>query len=170
MIKQEKFFEDIYQYVDLWAAGYVKTYIPQINDELYSRLKIRFVEAVLDRFDAINKLRVAIGLDAMSVDDCYDYYVNNLPEFDEQKKVIDLYSYDKKTKELSEKEKQFTTDPRAEAYLLVMGAPDVFLENSHVVQERIDHINRLLVEGGYKKITPKKTEEILEKLLVVSNW
>jgi hypothetical protein len=170
MLRPEKYFDQSYEYVDLWASGFVKAHAPNSDGEVFTRQKQRVVEALMERFDVINKLRHAIGLEEMSVEDTYDYYVNNMPEYDEKKNVIDLYNYDLRTRELSEKEESFSRSANAQAYLLVMGAPDVFIDNSQVVQERLDHINRLLLEGGYKKISPQKTEEILEKLLVTSNW
>ena len=166
MLKVEKYFDDVYEYADLWSAGLIKAYLPHSEGEIFLRLKVRLVEALMDRFEVVNTLRKSIGLDAMNIEDAYDYYVNNIPEFDEKKKVFDLYSFDLKTRELSEKEEAFAINPNAVAYLHVMGAPDVFIENSHVVQERLDHINRLLVESGFSKITPNKTEEILTKLLM----
>ncbi len=169
MITPDRYFDDLYEYVDLWACGYVKAYTPNSQGEIFLRQKNRFVEAMLDRFEVINKLRKAIGLEEMSAEDCYDYYVNNMPDYDEKRAVIDLYNYDLITKELADKEDAFNKNPNAQAYLLVMGAPDVFIENSDVMQTRLDHINRLLVEGGYNKITPQKTEEILTKL-IVQNW
>jgi hypothetical protein len=166
MLKVDKYFDNVYEYADLWSAGLIKAYMPNAEGEIFLRLKVRVVEALMDRFDAVNALRKSIGLDPMSIEDAYDYYVNNIPEFDEKKKVFDLYNFDLKTRELADKEESFAINPNAVAYLYVMGAPDVFIENSHVVQERLDHINRLLVEGGFNKITPNKTEEILTKLLM----
>jgi hypothetical protein len=166
MLTPEKYFDEVYEYVDLWASGFIKAYAPNTEGEIFLRQKARLVEALISRFDVINRLRKVIGLDAMSVEDTYDYYVNNLPEYHEKKKVIDLYNYDLRTRELAEKEEMFQLNPNASAYLHVMGAPDEFIENSHIVQERLDHINRLLVEGGYSKISPHKTEEVLTKLLM----
>jgi len=170
MVRLERYFEDIYEYVDLWASGLIKAYIPEIEGEGYLRLKTRVVEAILDRLDTVNQLRLSIGLDEMETEDCYDYYINNVPELDEKSKSINLYKYDVETREMAEKQDEFQKNPNAQAYLVVMGAPDIILENSHVMQERIDLINRLLVEGGHAKISPQKTEEVLTKLLVVSSW
>jgi len=166
MLKQEKYFDDVFEYTDLWTAGLIKAYLPSSEGEIFLRLKSRLIEALMERFEVINELRLSIGLAMMDVEDAYDYYVNNIPEFDEKKKVFDLYSYDLKTRELLDMKEDFEQRPNALAYMHVIGAPDVFIENSHVVQERLDHINRLLVEGGCNKITPNKTEEILTKLLM----
>lgn len=169
MISTEKYFDELFEYVDLWSAGFVKAYSSNSEGELFTRQKSRVTEALLDRFEVVNKLRKAIGLDEMTVEESYDYYVNNLPEYDERKKVIDLYTYDKKTHELATKEDEFSQKQNAVAFLHVMGAPDFLIENSHVVQDRLDNINRLLVQGGYNKITPQKTEEILTKLLMTQD-
>lgn len=166
MIRQEKYFDEVYEYVDLWAGGFVKAYSATAEGELYLRQKNRVVEALVERFDTINRLRKAIGLDAMSVEETYDYYVNNLPDYDDRKKVIDLYTYDTKTRDLGEKEGDFKKNQNALAFLHVMGAPEEYIENSHVVQQRLDHINRLLVGSGYNKISPQKTEEILTQLIM----
>jgi hypothetical protein len=166
MLRPEKYFDESYEYIDLWASGYVKAYAPHTEGDIYLRQKGRLVEALMNRFDAINSLRKAVGLDEMTVEETYDYYVNNIPDYNDKKKVIDLYSYDLKTRELSEKEESFKQNACAKAYLYIMGAPDEFIANSHIVQDRLDQINRLLVEGGHNKITPRKTEEILTKLLM----
>ncbi len=169
MITTEKYFDELFEYVDLWSAGFVKAYSANVEGELFLRQKNRVTEALLERFDVINRLRKAIGLDEMNVEESYDYYVNNLPDYDERKKVIELYTYDKRTRELAEKESEFKKNQNATAFLYVMGAPDFLIDNSHVVQDRLDNINRLLVQGGYNKITPQKTEEILTKLLMTQD-
>ncbi len=166
MLSPEKYFDDTYEYVDLWVGGFIKAYQPNSEGEIFSRLKNRVVEALMNRFEVINKLRKSIGLEEMDIEHSYDYYVNNLPEYNDRKNVVDLYTYDVKTRELSEKEEHFHKNPDAQAHLCVMGAPDILIENSRVLQERLDHINRLLVAGGYEKITPRKTEEILSALLM----
>jgi len=169
MMKIEKYFDESYQYVDLWAAGFVKAYSKDADGEAYSRQKNRLVEALSERFDVINRLRRAIGLKDMTVDQTYDYYVNNLPEYDERQGTIDLYSFDRKTEALAGKEQNFLSNQNAEAYLHIMGAPDYMIENSRVIQERLNHINRLLQQGGYNKISPQKTHEILTELLMAQD-
>jgi hypothetical protein len=166
MIKIEKYFEELYEYVELWASGYVKAYSPEAQGEFFTRIKNRLIEALIDRFDVINRLRVAIGLDVMSVDDVYNYYINNMPDYDENRKVVDLYNYDQKTRDLASKEQAFSKCANAQAYLLVMGAPDIIIDNSDIIQTRLDHVNRLMLEGGFEKITPQKTEEIIEELFM----
>lgn len=169
MITTEKYFDDLFEYVDLWSAGFVKAYSSNSEGELFLRQKNRVTEALINRFDVVNHLRKAIGLDEMTVDETYDYYVNNLPEYDDRKKVIDLYNYDLKTRELSEKENELSNKKNATAFLYAMGAPDYMIERSDIVQQRLDHINRLLVQGGYDKISPHKTQEILTKLLMTQD-
>ncbi len=170
MLRPERYFDELYEYVDLWAAGFVKAYSPDIGSETYARQQSRLVEALIERFDVVNRLRRAIGLKEMGTEGCYDYYVNNLPEYDDTRKVIDLYTFDRRTRELAEMEEGFRRNPDANAYLHVMGAPDMIIDNSYVVQQRLDHINRLLVESGNARISPHKTEEILTTLLTSSNW
>ena len=155
----ERIFDDLYEYVDLWAGGYIRAYLPDAEESVFQAAKYRLTDSILKRIEVINELRKSIGLNKFSVDDAYDYYINNMPEYNEQGDTIDLTSYDEATLELEQKKDLFKAyeTPTAKAFLIVMGAPDYFINNSDIVQERIDHINRLLKEGGYAEMTPKKT-------------
>ncbi len=171
MLTPEKVFDDLYEYADLWAGGYIKAHINDIDIESFTRLKFRFVESIMDRVGVVNRLRKAINLSEMTIDEAYDYYINNMPDFDEKTRTIDLRTYDLATSKLADNEHSFAKNdkPSVRSMLTVMGAPDVYLENSHIIQERIDHINRLLGEGGYPPMDAPKTEEMLVKLLIVNN-
>ncbi len=168
MLTPEKVFNDLYEYVDLWAGGYVKAHLNGIDVETFMRVKHRLVESVIDRIGVVNRLRKAIGLKEMSIDESYDYYINNMPDFDDISYSIDLRKYDAETSKLAVNEENFTRKdkPCVKSMLLIMGAPEVYIENSFIIQERVDHINRLLNEGGYPVMDAKKTEEVVIQLLV----
>ncbi len=171
MLTPEKVFDDLYEYVDLWSGGYVKAHLNGVDTETFMRVKHRLVESIMDRIGVVNRLRKAMNLGEMTIDEAYDYYINNMPEFDDKTNSVDLRNYDADTSKLALHEDNFARKdkPCVKSMLTVMGAPEVYIENSHIIQERIDHINRLLHEGGYPNMDARKTEEMLVKLLIVNN-
>lgn len=169
MLSQEKYFDEVFEYVDLWASGYLKAHLPNLEKERSLKLKNDVTSALISRIDAINLLRHNMGLQSMNINETYDYYINNLIDFNEARSEIDFKSYDERTNKIETYAKALRNPASAEAYLLVIGAPDIYIQNHHVVQERIDIVNRMLKEGGYPVLTPQKTEELLLRILVVQN-
>lgn len=166
---QDILFDDNFSMVELWADGFVAAYASDVEVEFRVALKDRFIISVIDRIKVIDDLRKAMGLKAMSEEEIYDYYINNMPEFDSEKNSINFKQYDNFTAELQSEIEQYKTTkpPCAKAYLIVLGAPSYFVNKWLVLQERIDHINNMRKECGFKPMTAEKTEEILLKLLKV---
>ncbi|HCR85593.1 MAG TPA: hypothetical protein DIV86_02835 [Alphaproteobacteria bacterium] len=169
MLSQEKYFDEIFEYVDLWSAGYVKAHLPNLKTEERLKLKNKVITSLVARIDSINLLRASIGLKPMNVNETYDYYINNILEFNDALGEIDFYGYDEYTAKIDAYTKSLRNPASAEAYLLVIGAPDIYIQNHHVEIGRVDIVNRMLKDGGYPLLTPQKTEELLLRILVVNN-
>lgn len=170
MLNPEKYFENIYEYVDLWVGGFIAAYCSDFDAQTQQHVRSRMVESVLSRIDVINELRSTLGLEPLSIDDSYDYYINNLPDYSDSDNSIDLESYDHLTaKYQSMKETLTPENADIKIYLILMGAPDVFLKNSDPIQRRIEMANKLFVEGGYNPMKPKEIENLLIRMLVVSS-
>ena len=166
----EKYFDELYEYVDLWAAGYVKAFMPEIDNKSFFKMKESFTESIMNRINVINDLREVMELEPFSKDDAYDYYINNMPEFDDENSIIDLSEFDKRTEDLKAKIETYKAkeNHNAKDYLVVMGAPEEYFSLHDVLQKRIDITNRLLQKGGYPEMDSRKTENLIYNLLTVA--
>ncbi len=170
MLNPEKYFDDIYEYMDLWVSGFTAAYCQELDHNSHEKIKSRMIESVIARLDVINSLRLKLGLDYLSIDDSYDYYINNLPEFEDADKSIDLQSFDEKTSEYSKLEQTLCAESAdVKIYLVLMGAPNRFVENYHPIQRRVEMANKLFIESGFNKMQPKEIENLLIRMLVASN-
>lgn len=170
MLNPEKYFDDIYEYADLWVSGYVHAYCPEMDNKMHHHIKVRMIESVMERLDVINDLRSKLGLSLLSIDASYEYYINNLPVYNELEGSIDLTAYDNLTQDYAKLGEGFASDMSdVKIYLILMGAPRIFLENSAHIQRRLDNANRLFVEGGYASMKPVEIESLLVRMLKVSN-
>jgi hypothetical protein len=169
MLQQEKYFDEKFEYIDLWAAGYVKAHLPHLKTDDSLKVKTLVIESLINRIDVINDLRSAIGLIAMSINETYDYYINNIIGFNDLTNEIEFSIYNDRTHKIEAYAKSLRNPAGAEAYLLVIGAPDIYIQNHHVLQERVDIVNRMLKDGGYATMSPQKTEELLLRILVIHN-
>lgn len=170
MLNPEKYFDDIYEYVDLWVSGYTVAYCNESDFQTQEQVKMRMIESILRRLDVINSLRSKLGLDVLTIDDSYDYYINNLPEYNDVESSIDLKSYDDLTEEYSKLEKTLSPyNADIKIYLILMGAPKVFIENKTSIEKRVETANRLFVESGYNAMEPKEIENLLIRMLTVRN-
>lgn len=170
MLNPEKYFDDLYEYVDLWVSGYTAAYCSDLDFESCEQIKSKMIESVLYRLDVINSLRIKLGLDEFSVDDSYDYYVNNLPEFNDKDNSIDLNAYDNTTKEFAKLYGNLAgMKSNIKLYLILMGAPKMYIENRTSIEKRVDMANRMFMEAGYNPMQPREIENLLIRMLTVGN-
>jgi hypothetical protein len=169
MLNPEKYFDDIYEYVDLWVSGFTAAYCEGLDQKSQNKIKSRMIESVLKRFDVINILRAKLGLSVLNVDDSYDYFINNLPKYDDDSESLDLASYDSLTENYLSLEQSLSEDiDDVKIYLILMGAPQRFVDNYAPIQKRIDLANRLFLDSGFNKMGPQEVENLLIRMLVVS--
>lgn len=168
MLQQEKYFDDLYEYVDLWASGYVKAYLPDISSQEHFVLRNKVLETLYNRLEVVNLLRRKVGLREMTINECYDYYINHMLEFDDAREEIKFDTYNNDTKLINQYTSEVEGKAGAKAYLFIIGAPEIYLKNHHVVQERIDLANKMLTDNGHPEMTPQKIEELLLRILVVN--
>jgi len=170
MLKPEKYFDELYEYLELWTSGYVAGYCKDVDDKTFKTIQNNLIEVISERFEVINVLRARVNLSPLSIDESYDYYLNNLPKYNEEENSIDFRKYQKTTERYLLNLKNICENTAdVKTYLILMGAPRIFVENSDPIQKRVDVANKLFIEGGYNKMKPQEIENLLVRMLVVGN-
>lgn len=151
--------------INLWGLQYWNVF--SHLEENSGDDRENWIMALTERIQLVTDLRESIELAPLSIEDLYSYYINNRPENLTEKHLTAFINI---THDLNEYVDRFNRKGVASAseYLIVMGAPVYFIENAHIMDERIKQVNRLLNEGGYPLITPTKTEQMFKKLLAVN--